>query len=293
MQRHPTTHFPQAHFPQALTPTIVCPNFGLPQKCRINGCLPSPYLNRLKQIVIDPKTVALVLVLISAARASGQDGPCSVKLVDLQQAPELMGFQLGMTTDQIKARVPQVVFGQTDDLGSSKTTINPDFDPRINKTTFPGVRTVSLDFLDGRLTSLWLGYDGTFKWQSVDDFVKGISQSLRLTSVWLPWRSRGQQLKCVDFQITITLVADGPSFRIVDQSAEDTLAARRDAKAEQESTSAEGIDESQEILGDKDSKTYYTGGCQPAKEIAESNRVVFKNRGEADRAGYRRAKDCQ
>ena len=250
-------------------------------------------LDRFKQIVIDPKTMALVLVLISAAHASSQAEPCPMKLADLPQVPELMGFRLGMTTDQVKARVPQVIFGQTDELGSSKTTINPDFDPRINKATFAGVRTVSLDFLDGRLTSLWLGYDGTFKWQNVDDFVKGISQSLRLSNVWLPWRSHGQQLRCADFQMTITIVAEGPSFRIVDQSAEDTLAARREAKEEQESASAESSEESQEILGARDNKTYYPGGCQPAKEIDENNRVVFKNREEAEKAGYKRAKNCQ
>ena len=250
-------------------------------------------MDRLKQIVIEPKRVALVLVLITAAHVSGQVGPCSVKLVDLPQAPEFVGFRLGMTTDQVKGRVPQVVFGQTDELGSSKTTINPDFDPRINKATFAGVRTVSLDFLDGQITSLWLGYDATFKWQSVDDFAKGISQSLRLSNVWLPWRSRGQQLRCANFQMTITIVAEGPSLRIVDQSAEDTLAARREAKEEQESANAESSEESQEILGNRDNKTYYQSGCQPAKEIDESSRVIFKNREEAERAGYKRAKNCQ
>jgi hypothetical protein len=148
--------------------------------------------------------------------------------------------------------VPQVVFGPKDDFGLSRTTINPDFDARIDKSSFAGVRSVSLDFLDGRLTSLWIGYDSGFKWLSVEDFVKGISQSLRLTGTWAPWKSRGQQLRCADFQMTVTIVAEGPSFHIVDQNAEDTLASRRAAKEEQESAATEENDNAEVILGDLD-----------------------------------------
>src|SRR5688572_3525153 len=98
------------------------------------------------------------LMLLCPSIVCAQESPCTIKLTDLPAAPELMGFRLGMTTDQVKARVPQVLFAKADDFGVAKTSINPDFDPRIDKATFPGVRTVSLDFLDGRLTSLWLGF---------------------------------------------------------------------------------------------------------------------------------------
>ena len=56
-------------------------------------------------------------------------------------------------------------FGGTDPFGVSKTTINPYFDPNIDKTKFEGVRSISLDLLDERLTSLWIGFDETFKVQ--------------------------------------------------------------------------------------------------------------------------------
>src|SRR5688500_5386321 len=81
---------------------------------------------------------ALVLILFAGPTASGQGSTCTLKLADLPQAPELMGFQMGMTKDQAKTRVPQIVFGRTDDLGVSKTTINPDFDPKIDKSSFGG-----------------------------------------------------------------------------------------------------------------------------------------------------------
>ncbi len=236
--------------------------------------------------------LALVLGLLFCADGYSQNGRCIMKLVELPQAPELLGFRPGMTMEQVKLRVPQVVFGPKDDFGSSRTTINPDFDARIDKSSFAGVRSVSLDFLDGRITSLWFGYDSGFKWLTVEDFVKGISQSLRLTATWTPWKSRGEQLRCADFQMTVTIIAEGPSFRIVDQTAEDTLAARREAKEEGESAATEESDTADVILGDKHNKIYYPSGCQHARGPEETNRVVFKTKEEAEKAGYKQTKSC-
>ena len=47
-----------------------------------------------------------------------------------------------------------------------------------------------------------------------------------------------------------------------------------------------------EIIADKQSKTYYPNGCQPAKEIAEANKVTFKTTAEAEKAGFKAAKNC-
>ena len=193
-------------------------------------------------------------------------------------------------TEQAKARVPQLDLGRADPFGVSKTSINPDFDPRIDKASLNGVRTVSLDFLEGRLTSLWFGYDGTFKWTTVPDFVKGISNSLQLPDAWRPWKIRGQQLSCADFEMTVIIVAEGPSFRINDQAAEETIAARRAAKEEQDSAAEEAATE---IIADKKTSIYYLDGCLPAQEIKEADRVAFTSREEAEKAGYKLAKGCQ
>ena len=234
----------------------------------------------------------LLVILISAGHVSAQDQRCKSKLNDLPGAAELKGFRLGMTMDQVKARVPQVVFGPTDPLGVSKTSIHPFFDPRTDKSTFEGVRTVSLDFLDGRLTSLWIGYDSSARWPTVDDFVRGISQPLMLPNAWVPWKSRGQQLRCADFEMTVTMVAGGPSFRIQDQTAQEAWVARRQAQAEQESAAEESNSEEEVIVGDRQTKIYYPKDCQPAKEISEADRVVFKTREEAEKAGFRPPRNC-
>jgi hypothetical protein len=233
---------------------------------------------------------SFLLVGICLVPAQSIFGQCTQKLATLPAAPELFGFHLGMTTEQAKTRVPQVDLGRVDPFGVSKTSINPDFDPRIDKASLSGVRTVSLDFLDGRLTSLWFGYDSTFKWTTVPDFVKGISNSLHLPEVWRPWKIRGQQLGCADFGMTVSIVAEGPSFRIIDESAEETIAARRAAREEQDSAAEEAAPE---IVADKKAKVYYLDGCLPTEGIKEADRVAFNSREEAEKAGYKPAKNCQ
>lgn len=198
-----------------------------------------------------------------------------------------------MTKEQVKLKIPQVQFGPVDDFGVSKTTINPFFDPRINTSSFQGVRSISLDFLDGRLTSLWIGYESGFKASTVDEFVTGVSQSLHLPGAWSSWRSRGKQMQCADFQLTVTMVAGGPSFRIVDTQAEEVVVARREAKEEQDSSAAESTEQAAEIIGDKKNRIYYGPGCHPATDIPKGDKLVFKSIEEATKAGLKPAKNCQ
>jgi len=233
--------------------------------------------------------MVLLMILFLAVSSSAQENKCTLKLADLPASPELFGFHLGMTTEQAKIRVPQLDFGRVDAFGVSKTSINPDFDPRIDKASLNGIRTVSLDFLDGHLTSLWFGYDSTFKWITVPEFVTGISQSLHLPNAWRPWKVRGQQLNCADFQMTVTIVAEGPSFHIIDDKAEEIIAARREAKEEQDAAAEEA---EAEIVADKKARLYYLEGCLP-NQINEADRVGFKSKEEAEKAGYKLAKTCE
>jgi hypothetical protein len=239
-----------------------------------------------------------LLVFLLAQAASAQ---CTKKLSELPAAPELLGFRLGMTKDEIKTRVPQTVFGKADHFGVTKTTINPYFDPKIDKTKFEGVRSVSLDLVDDRLTSLWIGFDETFKAHTAEEFVKLISTSLGVDGNWSTWKSRGLQLRCTDFQMLVTNVAGGPSFRLLDTAADDVIAERRQAKEEQdalaeanasgESTEA-AAEIAREITADKESKIYYPNGCTPSKAITEKNKVVFKTAADAEKAGFKAAKNC-
>ncbi len=233
-----------------------------------------------------------LLLLLLTQTVSAQ---CTKKISELPAAPELLGFRLGMTKEQIKARIPQTRFGGTDHFGVAKTTINPYFDETIDKSKLESVRSISLDLVDEKLTSIWIGFDETFKVHTADEFVKLISQSLQVEGNW-SYKSRGQQLRCADFQLTVTTVAGGPSFRLVDIAADDLVAARRQAKEEQDSLAEAGggateSAEPAEIIADSKSKTYYPNGCLPAKEIA--NKITFKTTAEAEKAGFKAAKNCR
>ena len=242
-------------------------------------------------------SILVVIVFFFPLAVAPQTVPCKVSFNSLPAAPELKGFHLGMTMEQAKAHVPQIVFGRTDSLGSSKTTINPGFDPQADKSKFQDVRSISLDFLDGRLVSLWIGYDSNFKWIGVPEFVAGISQSLSLPNGWSEWKARGRQMRCKDFELTVTTIAQSPSLRIVDSGAEETLVARRNAAAE-EAEEAESEPEPEEpsdleeIVADRKTKIYYQGTCRPAVPIAETNRITFKTTAEAEKAGYTLARAC-
>ena len=233
-----------------------------------------------------------LLLLLLSQSVSAQ---CTKKMSELPAAPELLGFRLGMTKEQLKARIPQTKFGHADPFGVTKTTINPYFDETIDKSKLESVRSISLDLVDDKLTSIWIGFDDTFKAHTADEFVKLISQSLQVDGSWSS-RSRGQQLRCADFQLTVTTVAGGPSFRLVDTAADDLIAQRRVAKEEQDSMAEAGAasenDDAAEIIADKKSKTYYPNGCQPSKEIDEANKVTFKTAAEAEKAGFKAAKNC-
>lgn len=232
-------------------------------------------------------------------------GQCTQKIATLPAVPELYGFRLGMTRDDVKTLVPQTQFPKTDHFGVAKTTINPSFDPKIDQKKFEGVRSISLDLLDDRVTSLWIGYDDTYKIKTVDEFIKAISQSLQVSGNWSSWKSRGQQLRCADFQLIVSTLAGGPSLRLLDFAAEDTIAARRQEKEEQDSLAeaaaaagenseqeTDGDNQTKPIVGDKQSKTYYPNGCHPAKEISDANRAVFKTVEEAEKAGFKLARNC-
>jgi hypothetical protein len=236
------------------------------------------------------RTLLFALLLLLPQTLSAQ---CTKKMSELPSAPELLGFRLGMTKEQIKARIPQTKFGHADAFGVAKTTINPYFDESIDKSKLESVRSISLDLVDEKLTSIWIGFDETFKAHTAEEFVKLISQSLQVDGNW-SYKSRGQQLRCADFQLTVTTVAGGPSFRLVDTAADDLVAERRQAKEEQDAAVEAGTatesTELAEIIADSKSKTYYPNGCLPAKEIA--NKITFKTAAEAEKAGFKAAKNC-
>ena len=234
---------------------------------------------RLRTLLL---VISIAVLIIGCAHAA--TAQCTVKGDQLPDAPELHGFRLGMTPEQAKAREPLIQFGRPDEIGVIKTSINPLYDPRFDKVAFADVRTISLDFLDGKLKTVWIGYESSFKWQTVDDFVSGISKSLNLPATWEQPKRGSQQLHCDGFTITVSLIAQSPSLRLTDNAADETIGARREELA--------AANEAR-VTGDKTSKLYYPADCEAGEKISPQSRAVFKNKEEAEKAGYKQAKDCQ
>ena len=223
-----------------------------------------------------------VAALWLSAAASGQQ-ICSVKLDQIKDTPELFGLRLGMTFEQVKERLPLVQFGPPDEIGMVKTSFNPHFDPRVDPKAFAAVRTISLDFLDGKLVTLWIGFEETYKWPKLDEFVNGFATALNLPSPW-PVKRTARELVCDHFSVQASIIAGGPSIRVTDEEAQNTIADRR----EEAVAAAEA-----RVIGDLRSKTYYPADCPAKEDVPAPSRVVFKNKDVAEENGYKLAKDCQ
>jgi hypothetical protein len=187
-----------------------------------------------------------------------------------------------MSQEEVKKALPLAVFGSADSLGLMRTSFNPHYDPRVDNHAFLDVRTISLDFLDGRLATLWIGYESTFKWSKLDEFVTNFSKSLGLPADW-PVRRNGRELRCDGFSVFAVPIGGGPSLRINDEAAQTVFDARREAAL----AAAEN-----EVTGDTRSKSYYPSDCPARNSVPRPSRILFKNKEEAEKAGYALSKDC-
>jgi hypothetical protein len=237
-----------------------------------------PLISNIKKVVL----LGLAALCLSAV-ASAQPTTCSAKLDQIKDTPELFGLRLAMTFEQVKERLPLVQFGRADDIGVAKTTFNPHFDPRVDPKAFEAVRSISLDFLDGKLVTLWIGFEESYKWPKLDEFVNGFATALSLPAEW-PVRRMARELVCDHFSVQASIIAGGPSIRITDEQAQDTIAERRE--------SAVAAAEAQ-VIGDLRSKIYYPSDCPAKEDVLATSRVVFKNKEVAEENGYKLAKDCQ
>ncbi len=177
------------------------------------------------------KNLALLctLVLCCAPSVAAQTGKCDMKTSQLADAPELRGFRLGMTLEQFRTRAPKLIMRPADEFGATAINIYPENENNIDKASFDGIRTISLEFLDGRVVSLWVGYAPDFKWKTLDEFLSGMTRSLSLPDAWQT-KARARQLSCDGFQVIATTIGGNPSIRLVDETAKRTLEERKAAK---------------------------------------------------------------
>jgi hypothetical protein len=223
------------------------------------------------------------LLLCTSVVAKSQTPACTLKPGDLKPAEDFYGLHLGMTSAEVKKALPLIQFGRADRLGVMRTSFNPHFDSRVDNNAFPDVRTISLDFLDDKLATVWIGYEGTFKWPKLDVFVANFSKSLGVSPEWSPARN-GRALVCDGFTLFAQMIGGGPSLRINDEVAQNLATSRL----------AEAIDEDEKrVVGDLRTKSYYPSDCSAKDSIPQASRTIFKSKDGAEKAGYTISKDCQ
>jgi len=180
-----------------------------------------------------------------------EQSPCSLAM---GQAPAMNGLTLGMTSDQVLALFP----GSKEDsevhadlarpvteFGVSGFIIRPEKFP--TKEKFAGISQISFALLDGRVSSINVGYNGP-EYPHVDKFVEKFTEGTNLppVSAWEAYvglDTSMKTLKCKDFEMQIFIGGEGGNLNYVrarDLAADKTLKDRRakakEAKAKEKAT---------------------------------------------------------
>jgi hypothetical protein len=142
---------------------------------------------------------ALLVGLFCAAYAVAQQPPQTCKL-KVENSPELRGFRLGMSLEQIRTRFPKARFYEGN-FGQSRLELQSNVLQEADPEKFRGVETIFLDLLDGRVVSVSATYDGAVKWQSIAQFAAAVSEALKLPPAWEADQSG--RMNCDGFQIFV------------------------------------------------------------------------------------------
>ena len=196
--------------------------------------------------------LAIALLIIGAIAAPAQEGTgkavCSLSAT---QVPAMGGVKLRMTTEQVLALFPgsaadaEVRSGlsRPGQFGVTSFTVTPD--RYQTKEKYAGISRISFTFLDGRVSTFSISYNGP-EWPHVDKFVEKVVEGTELppTEGWAAsagMEAQSKILTCTDFELRVFAGGQGGSLNYVllnDLAAARTLKERRvkaREKAKQES----------------------------------------------------------
>jgi hypothetical protein len=163
------------------------------------------------------KVLAVVLLLLSAGTAAGQEGGGAGRpacRLTLAEAPDVKGLRLGLPMQNVFQLFP----GSADDkdvraalaaavqrFGAADFTIKPAF--YADNSAYDGVTSVSVKFVDGRLSAFNVGFDSP-EWPHVDDFLAKLTEgtSLPPADAWSAHVGLDTQLKnltCEGFEVSV------------------------------------------------------------------------------------------
>ena len=173
--------------------------------------------------------------------------------LNLSQAPAPLGLRLGMSLPQVLARFPVLKVSPPNELGVSSAYLEDLYLSRrpISDPGFRDVTNVALEFTDGRLSYLRLGYKVTNSWNSMDQFLSSVATWLDLSGEWDHFYDledknfrdiedfRDKALECEGFRVSAGIGVEGigeqtPHIKLEDTVAAEMVRAREDAKSRRE-----------------------------------------------------------
>lgn len=154
------------------------------------------------------------------------------------QAPDLGGLRLGMTEAQVKALIASVSIGSANEDGVSRAEVKSSAINQISTSSFfAGADNLNLEFVDGKLSFIRVGYPATNKWGSKDEFLSSIAPKFQLRGQWQPfydWKTkeardaqdlRDLAIECEGFRLSAGIGIEGlggdqtPHYELDDMAA--------------------------------------------------------------------------
>jgi len=158
--------------------------------------------------------VALILPCIACTK------PCAL---EMDTTPDIRGFRLGMTLDQLNERFPHLLKPVVNKYGYSMVVIDkedpPNPIPAIRRRSpvsgvfsesvveetylsgkydnaFSGVERAYLEFVDAKLKKFRVVYANDVKWNSVDEYVQKVSEGIGTNASWKKANEDNRNLIC-------------------------------------------------------------------------------------------------
>ena len=173
--------------------------------------------------------------------------------LSMSQAPELYGLRLGMNLSQVMSRFPNLKVPEADEFGVASVMLREDEigNMAADNLGIDRVANVTLEFTDGRLSFIRLGYPATNRWNSTDEFIAAVAERLNLPGGWKGFYDlemknfratedfRDRSLECSGFRISIgigveAIGAQPPHIKLEDMAAAQRVKARMDEKSRRE-----------------------------------------------------------
>lgn len=142
-------------------------------------------------------TLAILFSLCVAASASAQQGAQQCK-VGVESAPEIRGLRLGMTLEQAKSHLPGLQV-KPSRFGLTTASLDYPYPVAARATGLEGVQSISLEFVDERLSKIGIMYSNSINWQTSRQFSERVAAALKLPDAW----ENGSNMRCEGFYISV------------------------------------------------------------------------------------------